>query len=68
MKMEEIRGIAKTHHIRTAHLSKRDLIRSIQSEEGNFECFATAVGGQCDQVNCIWREDCLGAAREKMLS
>ncbi|MGB9093404.1 MAG: SAP domain-containing protein [Gallionella sp.] len=68
MKMEEIRSIARAHHIQTAHLSKRDLIRSIQSDEGNFDCFATAYNGVCDQLNCIWREDCFGAAREKMLS
>lgn len=68
MKMEEIRSIAKAHHIKTAHLSKLDLIRAIQSDEGNFDCFATAYSGECDQINCIWREDCLGAAREVMLS
>jgi hypothetical protein len=68
MKIEEVRSIAKAHHIKTAHLSKSELIRSIQSDEGNFDCFGTAIGGECDQVNCIWREDCFGAAREMMLS
>ena len=68
MKMEEIRSIAKAHHIKTARLSKSELIRSIQSDEGNFDCFGSAVGGECDQVNCVWREDCFGAAREKLQS
>ena len=68
MKIEEIRSIAKAHHIKTAHLSKSELIKTIQSGEGNFDCFGSAVGGQCDQVKCIWREDCFGAAREKKLS
>ncbi|MGA7594003.1 MAG: SAP domain-containing protein [Gallionella sp.] len=68
MKIEEIRSIAKARHIKTARLSKSELIKSIQSEEGNFDCFATADGGECDQVNCIWRDDCFGAARERMLS
>lgn len=68
MKMEEVRSIAKAHHIKSAHISKRDLIKSIQIDEGNFDCFATAYSGECDQANCIWREDCFGAAREVMLS
>jgi hypothetical protein len=68
MKMEEIRSIAKSHHIKPAHLSKVELIKSIQSEEGNFDCFATASSGECDQVGCIWREDCFAAAREGELS
>ena len=68
MKMEEIRNIAKAHHIKAAHVSKRDLIRSIQSEEGNFDCFGTAYNGVCDQANCLWRDDCFDAAREVVLS
>lgn len=68
MKMEEIRSIAKSHHIKPAHLSKTELIKSIQSEEGNFDCFASASSGECDQYDCIWREDCFAAAREGDLS
>ncbi|MGA8862225.1 MAG: SAP domain-containing protein [Gallionella sp.] len=68
MKMEEIRNIAKAHHIKSARLSKRDLIRSIQTEEGNFDFFATAYNGVCDQLNCLWREDCFDAARNVVLS
>ena len=68
MKMEEIRGIAKSHHIKPDHLSKVELIKMIQSEEGNFDCFATASNGECDQVNCIWREDCFAAALKGELS
>lgn len=59
MKMEEIRSIAKLHGINPAKLSKADLIRSIQISEGNFDCFATACNGECDQAGCLWREDCL---------
>jgi hypothetical protein len=68
MKIEEIRSIAKSHHIKPARLSKVELIKSIQSEEGNFDCFATASSGECDQFGCIWREDCFAAAREGELS
>ena len=64
MKMEDVRSIAKSHSIKTNHLSKADLIRTIQAEEGNFDCFATAYDGVCDQVNCLWREDCFEAAQK----
>lgn len=35
-----------------------DLIRSIQTAEGNFDCFGTA-NGYCDQWECRWRTFCL---------
>jgi hypothetical protein len=62
MKLENVRSIAKSHSIKPNHLSKTELIKAIQTEEGNFACFATAYGGECDQVGCSWREDCFGAA------
>lgn len=62
MKLDEVRSIAKSHQIKPNHLSKIELIKAIQTEEGNFDCFATANGGECDQANCLWREDCFDAA------
>ena len=62
MKLEEIRSIAKSHGINPAKLPKAELIKSIQSHEGSFDCFATAYSGECDQVGCCWREDCFAAA------
>lgn len=62
MKLEEIRSIAKAHGIKPNKLSKTELIKSIQTDEGNFDCFATAYDGVCDQMNCLWREDCFDAA------
>ena len=38
--------------------SKKDLVRSIQHAEGNFDCFARA-NSYCDQMACCWRSDCL---------
>lgn len=43
----------------TWKLSKKDLIRTIQKAEGNFDCFGTAVSGYCDQLACCWRIECL---------
>ena len=63
MKLEEIRTIAKSHGIHPGKLPKTGLIKSIQKDEGNFDCFATAYDGVCDQSGCSWREDCFDAAR-----
>jgi len=68
MKMEEVRSIAKSHGINPAKLSKAKLIRSIQMQEGNFDCFATAYDGECDQDDCCWREDCFEVAQQGELS
>jgi hypothetical protein len=63
MKLEEIRNIAKARCIHPGKLSKIDLVKTIQSEEGNFDCFGSAVDGQCDQLGCSWRDDCFASAR-----
>ena len=63
MKLEEIRSIAKSRGIKPSHLPKAELIKSIQTREGNFDCFATAYSGECDQTGCSWRKDCFEAAR-----
>lgn len=64
MRMQEIRDIAKQHGLKTSRQNKVDLVRHIQSAEGNFNCFATAVDGICDQYGCLWREDCFAAAKK----
>ena len=63
MNMQELRVIAKEYGIKTSRMSKVQLIHTIQHNEGNFECFATAISGECDQVGCMWREDCFTMAR-----
>lgn len=62
MQIQHIRKVARTFGIQTGKLDKLTLIRSIQRAEGNFDCFATAAGGVCDQTDCIWREDCFALA------
>lgn len=62
MKLQEIRAIAKQHHIHSSGLSKSELIHEIQQKEGNFDCFGTACNGECSQMECLWRGDCLEAA------
>jgi hypothetical protein len=64
MKVDEIRSIAKAFGVNGAKMKKADLIRAIQRAEGNFECFGSAGGGDCDQAACRWRGDCLEPARK----
>lgn len=64
MNVTEIREIAKQHGVKPGKLNKATLIRKIQSAEGNFDCFGTAVNGNCDQSDCLWRKDCFSAARQ----
>ena len=64
MLMQEIRVIAKDFGIKTARISKENLIKEIQRTEGNFDCFASAESGECDQLSCRWREDCLTMAKK----
>ena len=64
MNMQEIRGVAKEFGIKTGRMSKLDLIHTIQLREGNFNCFASATNGECDQSFCKWRDDCFAAAKK----
>jgi len=63
MNMNEIRHIiAKGLGLKPG---KVDLVRNIQLAEGNFDCFATARCDECDQVNCLWRKDCLALPQKQ---
>jgi len=68
MKIEEVRNIARSHGVHPGKLAKTGLIRMIQIEEGNFDCFGTAYDGVCDQVNCLWRNDCFNVAQSGELA
>lgn len=64
MNMQEIRVIAKDYGIKTSRMSKEKLIQTIQASEGNFDCFASAIDGECDQQQCLWRDDCFSVAKK----
>lgn len=64
MKMQEIRAIARSRNIKPTGLSFDDLVRTIQKQEGNFDCFGSAKFGQCDQVGCQWRNDCFDVSKD----
>jgi hypothetical protein len=59
MNLKEIKDIAKSQDIKVGNMKKENIIRSIQRAEGNFDCFGSAITGECNQMNCIWRGDCL---------
>lgn len=59
MTLKQIKDIAKQQGIRVGNMKKENVIKAIQRAEGNFDCFGTATAGVCDQINCLWREDCL---------
>ncbi len=58
MKLEQIKEIAKQHGIKAGKLKKAELIRAIQTSEGNNTCFETGKASECGQEECIWRPDC----------
>jgi hypothetical protein len=63
MNLTEVRNIAKQHGLTTGKHSKSELIKLVQSNEGNFDCYASASESECDQGGCSWRTDCFDAAR-----
>lgn len=62
MRIQDVRAVAKQRGINSARMGKADIIRAIQSAEGNFACYSSASDGICDQAGCAWRDDCLAAA------
>jgi len=60
MTVKQIKEIAKKKGVKVVgNMKKDDIIRNIQRAEGNVDCFGSANAGVCDQLNCLWRKDCL---------
>lgn len=59
MNMPKIREIAKGKGVGTGKLKKTELVRAIQKAEGFSDCYATPYVRDCNQINCLWREDCM---------
>lgn len=58
MTVKELQKLAKDLGIKTTGLKKVEVIKAIQRAEGNFDCFGTA-SNYCDQMSCLFRQDCL---------
>lgn len=63
MELQKIRAIAKRHDIKAQNMGKTGMIRAIQLAEGNQACFDTGKSIECEQDNCLWREDCFTPAK-----
>ena len=58
MTVKEIQGIAQKMGLKTGKMKKADLVRMIQTAEGNNTCFQTDAASSCGQENCLWLSDC----------
>ncbi len=57
MRMIDIKAIARERGIKPGKMTKAELIRAIQRQEGNIACYRTKT--ECDQEGCCWRTSCL---------
>ncbi len=57
MKVNDIRNKARDLGVKnSARMNKTDLIKSIQTAEGNSPCYQEIV--DCGIEDCLWREEC----------
>lgn len=58
MKMQDVKEIAKNRGIKAGNQKKVELIRTIQTDEGNEGCYETGQAAVCGQDSCLWKDDC----------
>jgi|WetSurMetagenome_2_1015567.scaffolds.fasta_scaffold27022_1 hypothetical protein len=58
MNFNELRKMAKRMGVNTYRVKKPDIVRSIQREENNIQCFGTSRVEHCCEHECLWRNDC----------
>jgi len=58
VKYSEIQKMAKNMGINTYQMKKNDIILAIQRAENNIECFGTVRVEYCQELSCLWRDDC----------
>ena len=59
MKYNEIQKMAKNKGINTFQMKKKDMILAIQRSENNIECFGSSRAEYCQELTCLWRDDCV---------
>lgn len=42
-----------------------EIIRQIQTNDGQTPCYATSASNQCNNKECGWRHDCFDEVRER---
>lgn len=65
MNMQQVREKARTYGIKAGKSKKFELIKTIQTVEGNTACYGTAADSICDQLACLWRDDCLQTPKKR---
>ena len=58
MHMNDIRTIARERGIKIGNVKKGELIKKIQTDEGNTPCFGEEDRAPCAQGDCLWFDDC----------
>ena len=58
MNMNQVKTVAKERGVVPGRMKKTELIRAIQQQEGNPQCYNTQFSQDCGQPHCLWREDC----------
>jgi len=59
MKYNEIQKMAKNKGVNTFQMKKKDMILAIQRSENNIECFGSSRVEHCQELTCLWRDDCV---------
>ena len=59
MKYNEIQKMAKNRGVNTFQMKKKDMILAIQRSENNIECFGSSSVEHCQELTCLWRDDCV---------
>ena len=65
MHINDIRQFAKRMNVNTFRMNKTDMIRSVQRAENTYDCFATDRVEYCNELSCLWREDCISANQKQ---
>jgi hypothetical protein len=65
MDFNAIRKMANTMNINTYRMKKVDIIRAIQRTENSMECYGTERASNCDELTCLWRDDCLSVNHKR---
>jgi hypothetical protein len=61
MNYSDIKALAESRGLKPVPRKKVDLVRAVQSHEGNTACYATGASAACGQDGCLWRGDCVAA-------
>jgi hypothetical protein len=66
MNIKKIREIAEAKGVPAGDMNSTDLIRAIQRAEGYSDCYGSSRSSDCQEMKCLWRQDCLkGSAKAK---